>query len=385
MLVIDFFRTIGKCAFLLVHALYQRVRPPIFRSDFLPKVSLIIPAHNEEKIIVRAIESALETDYLNKEVIVVDDGSKDRTFQLAFPYSRKGLIKLLHRDVASGSKATALNYGLVFASGEVIVVVDADTLIERNSLREIVKPLSDPSISAVSGNVRIMGGEDGSRNLLVRLQAYEYLISLELGRRFSSIVRTLLIISGAFGAFWKENVRSLGEYDKDTITEDFDITFKMRKMGKRLYFMDRAISWTFAPETWQDWRRQRTRWTKGQAETLWKHRNVLYARGFDIRFFAAFFDMLFMDVFILFMRLTWFVYLLVFYSPTFIYITVFSFMLYLALELVAFVSAGLLSPRKSDLKYIYLLPIIVLFYRPYYSLIRMKAYLSWVLRRKSSW
>ena len=385
MLVIDFFRIIGKSAFLLAHTLYQRVRPPNFKSDFLPKVSLIIPAHNEEKIIVRAIESALETDYPNKEVIVVDDGSKDKTYQQAFPYFRKGLIKLLHRDVASGSKATALNYGLVFASGDVIVVADADTLIERSSLKEIVKPLSVPNVSAVSGNVRIMEGEHGSRNLLVRLQAYEYLISLELGRRFASIVRTLLIISGAFGAFWKENVRSLGEYDKDTMTEDFDITFKMRKLGKRLYFVDKAISWTFVPETWKDWRRQRTRWTKGQAETLWKHRNVLFEKGFDVRFVAAVFDMLLLDVIVLFMRLTWFGYLLFFYSPTFIYITIFSFMLYMILELVAFVTAGLLSPRKGDLKSIYLLPIVVLFYRPYYSLIRMKAYLEWVLRRESRW
>jgi len=385
MLVIDFFRTIGKCTFLLVHTLYQRVRPPIFRSDFFPKVSLIVPAHNEEKIIVRAIESALETDYPNREVIVVDDGSKDRTYQLAFPYSRRDLIKLLHRDVASGSKATALNYGLVFASGDVIVVVDADTLIERGSLKEIIKPLSDPSISAVSGNVRIMGGEGGSRNLLVRLQAYEYLISLELGRRFSSIIKTLLIISGAFGAFWKENVRSLGEYDRDTMTEDFDLTFKMRKLGKRLYFVDKAISWTFVPETWGDWRRQRVRWTKGQAETLWKHRNVLFGKGFDVRFVAAVFDMLLMDVVVLFMRLTWFGYLIFFYSPTFIYITVFSFMLYMVLELVAFVTAGLLSPRKGDLKSIYLLPIVVLFYRPYYSMIRMKAYLDWILKRESRW
>ncbi len=195
----------------------------------------------------------------------------------------------------------------------------------------------------------------------------------------------MLIISGAFGAFWKENVRSLGEYDRDTMTEDFDLTFKMRKLGKRLYFVDKAISWTFVPETWGDWRRQRVRWTKGQAETLWKHRNVLFGKGFDVRFVAAVFDMLLMDVVVLFMRLTWFGYLIFFYSPTFIYITVFSFMLYMVLELVAFVTAGLLSPRKGDLKSIYLLPIVVLFYRPYYSMIRMKAYLDWILKRESRW
>jgi len=385
LLVIDFVRTVAKSVFLLICALYQKVHPLKLKDSVFPKVSLIIPAHNEEKIIARAIESALETDYPYKEVIVVDDGSKDKTYQQAYPYSQKGLIKLLHRDVASSSKATALNYGLVFASGDVIVVVDADTLIERDSLKEIVKPFSIPNVSAVSGNVRIMGGEYGSRNFLVRLQTYEYLISLELGRRFSSIIKSLLIISGAFGAFWKGDVRSLGEYDKDTITEDFDLTFKMRKLGQRLFFADKAVSWTFAPEKWKDWRRQRTRWTKGQVETLWKHRNVLLERGFDARFAVAIFDMVLVDIVVLFLRFVWYGYLLLFYQPTFLYVTVFSVFLYMILELVAFVSAGLLSPRKGDLKNIYLLPAVVLFYRPYYSLVRLKAYFDWIFRRESRW
>jgi cellulose synthase/poly-beta-1,6-N-acetylglucosamine synthase-like glycosyltransferase len=133
---------------------------------------------------VRAIESALETNYPNKEIIVVNDGLTDKTYQLALPYSRKEKIKLCNRDVASGSKAGALNYGLFFASGDVVVTVDADTLIERNSFRELIKPLSDPAFSASSGNVRILGGEHGASNLIVKIQAYEYLISMELGRRF---------------------------------------------------------------------------------------------------------------------------------------------------------------------------------------------------------
>lgn len=103
-------------------------------------------------------------------------------------------------------------------------------------------------------------GEKGGNNLIVKLQAYEYVLSLELGRRFNSVIGSLLMISGAFGAFWKKDVRALGEYDMDTITEDFDITLKVRKLGKRLVFADKAVSWTFAPENWRDWRRQRIRW-----------------------------------------------------------------------------------------------------------------------------
>jgi cellulose synthase/poly-beta-1,6-N-acetylglucosamine synthase-like glycosyltransferase len=304
---------------------------------------------------------------------------------LASIYAKKGLIKLVRRDVASGSKAGALNSGLFFASGDVVVTVDADTLIERNSLKELVKPLSNPNNSAVSGNVRILSGEKGNKNLVVRLQAYEYLLTLELGRRYNSIVGTLLIISGAFGAFWKKYVKTLGEYDKDTITEDFDITIKMRKMGKRLVFADKSVSWTFAPETWSDWRRQRIRWTRGQAETLWKHRNLFSKSGFDFRLVIATYDMLLMDILILFLRFIY-IFLLVFlYTPTLPYVFILSFILYLVMEFITVAFAGLLSPRKDDLKNVYLVPVVVFFYRPYYSLIRLKGYLDWILKKKSRW
>jgi len=385
LITIDLVRSVGKSVFLLVNSLYKKLNPLKFESDFTPKISLIIPAHNEEKIIVRSIESAIEANYANKEIIVVDDGSKNGTYQLAYPYAKRGLIKLLHRDVASGSKAGALNYGLLFASGDIIVTFDADTLIERNSLKELVKPLADPNISAVSGNVRVLSGENGAKNLLVRLQAYEYLLSLELGRRFNSIIGALLIISGAFGGFWRKYVESLGGYDIDTITEDLDITFKMRKLGKRLFFVEKAISWTFTPETWRDWRRQRVRWAIGQAETLWKHRNLFQKKGFDFKFMIAVYDMLFMDLIALFIRITWLFYLILFYRPTLPYITLLTVLLYLVMEFVTIVAAGILSPRKGDLKSAYLVPLVVLFYRPYYSLIRLKAYIDWLLKRESRW
>jgi len=383
--LIDFVRSVGKSCVLLVHALYRKLRPLEYDPGYMPKVSLIIPAHNEEAIIERAIESALETNYPNKEIIVVDDGSTDRTYQIALPYSRKGRIKLCRRDVASGSKAGALNYGLFFASGDIIVTVDADTLIERNSLRELIKPLSDPAFSATSGNVRILGGEGGAMNLIVKIQAYEYLISMELGRRFQALSGTLLIISGAFGAFHKRFVKSIGQYDGDTITEDFDLTFKMRKLGKRLAFVPGAVSWTFAPETWKAWRRQRVRWTRGQAETLWKHRNLFGKQGFDLKLVLAVYDMFFIDIILLFVRMAWLVALPLMDLPTFPFVMLLSLVLYMFMELFTIVTAGLLSPRKGDLKYAYLTPVMVLFYRPYYAFVRIWAYISWIMKLESRW
>jgi len=385
LLIFDLVRSVGKCLILLIQALYRRFKPKREYINFSPKVTLIIPAHNEEKVITRSIEAALETDYENKEIIVVDDGSNDRTFELAYPYAKMGLIKLLRRDVASGSKAGALNFGLKFATGDIIITVDADTLIERNAIKEIIKSLSDPNVRAVSGNVRVLRGEHGLNNLLVKLQAYEYLVSLELGRRFNALINTLLIISGAFGAFWKEHVLSLGEYDTDTITEDFDITIKVRKLGKRLAFAENAIAWTFVPETWRDWRRQRIRWSKGQVESLWKHRNLFFGGKFDLMLVLAVYDMVLMDIFLLFIRLGWFIYIALFLQPTLIYIIFLSLILYFIMELIIVITAGALSPRKSDLKRAYLAPIMILFYRPYYSIIRFNAYLQWIMRKKVSW
>ncbi|MEM2307292.1 MAG: glycosyltransferase family 2 protein, partial [Candidatus Bathyarchaeia archaeon] len=215
--------------------------------------------------------------------------------------------------------------------------------------------------------------------------AYEYLVSLELGRRFNAMIKTLLIISGAFGAFWREYVSSLGEYDVDTITEDFDITIKVRKLGRKLAFAEKAIAWTFTPETWRDWRRQRTRWSKGQIESLWKHRNLFFGGRFDLMLVLAVYDMVLMDILLLFMRIAWLAYVILFMHQTILYVMPLSLILYFMIELTVIITAGILSPRKNDLKKAYLVPIMVLFYRPYYSIIRLKAYLQWFLHRKVSW
>ncbi|MEM2098247.1 MAG: glycosyltransferase [Candidatus Bathyarchaeia archaeon] len=385
LLSIDFFRTLLKVTVVGLHALYSKIHKVYYPAYFTPKVSIVIPAHNEEKVIQRSIESALDTDYPNKEIVVVDDGSTDRTYQLAYPYAEKGLIKLLHNKVASGSKSGALNLGLMFATGDIIVTVDADTILEHRAIKEAVKPLFNPRISAVSGNVRVLRGEHGNDNLLVKLQAYEYLLSLELGRRLNSIFRTLLMISGAFGVFWKKYVESLGRYDKDTMTEDFDVTIKMRKLGNRLFFAEKALAWTFVPERWRDWRRQRLRWTIGQIETLWKHRNVFRKENFDLTFVLAIYDMLFMDFILLFVRITWLIFACTMLKQQLFNVLILSIIVYTVLEMFSAITAGALSPRKQDLKKIYLVPIVVIFYRPLYALVRFEAYIRWASKKKTKW
>lgn len=382
LIIFDALRSIIKNTVVIIHkASPNKAEPPAT----YPYISIIIPAHNEEKGIENSIQAALEAVYPHKEIIVVDDGSTDRTYEIAEKYSTRGLIKLIHRDYSSGSKAGALNNGILFATGEIIITVDADTLIERTALLEIIKPFTRKDIVAVSGNVRILSGEEGGKNLLVRLQAFEYLQSLELGRRFNSLTGTLMIISGAFGAFRLKDVKSLGEYSTSTMTEDFDMTIMFKKINKRIVFEEKAISWTYCPETWRDWIRQRIRWTRGQAETLWRHKDIFSLNEYNLSFTVAAIDMLLMDFALLFIRTGWLLYYALNQVRLFPFIMLLMFIIYLFLELVTTIIAGFLSPMKEDLKKIYLVPVMVLFYRPLYSLIRLYAYIQWTIKKERSW
>jgi len=380
--LIDLPRSVGKLIFLSIHSFLEREKaaPP------LPRLSIIIPAHNEEIAIANCIESVLESAYQNMEVIVVDDGSTDRTFEIASRYSKEGKIKLVHRDVASGSKAVAINHGVAFAAGEIIVVQDADTLLERTTLAEIVKQFAEPDVVAVSGNVRVLRGEHGKESgLLVNFQRYEYLVSLESGRRYSAILNMIIIVPGALGAFRKDVATSVGLFDRDTITEDFDLTIKLRKAGGRIRFATKAISWTLCPDTWRGWVRQRMRWTHGQMETLRKHRNVFLKYHFRYPLVMAIYDMAFMDLILLLVRPYWLFMVAMLNPPYAIYIPILLAKVYLLNEVVVILGAGMLSPRREDIRYAYLAPLITFFYRPLYGLVRIRAYARWFAGRKVGW
>ncbi|MEM3129769.1 MAG: glycosyltransferase [Nitrososphaerota archaeon] len=380
-ILIDFSRSVGKSIILLFHSIFSKKEEEIPRE--WPKISIIIPARNEEKFIRNSIQSVLEADYPNKEIIVIDDGSIDRTFEIASFYIPKG-VKVFKRNVSSGSKALAINYGIAHSTGDIILSIDADTIIEYKSLKELIRKFNDPKVLAVSGNVRILTGESGKKNILTKFQAYEYLLSMETGRRYASLLNTLLIIPGAMGAFRRKECYEMGLFDRDTITEDFDITIKIRKIGK-IVFAEKAISWTYCPDKWKKWIRQRIRWSYGQIETLWKHRNALLKYHFSTPFVAAFYDMIFMDIILLFIRLLWTPYLLISHINIFPYLMILTFILYLFNEAIIAITAGLLSPRKEDLKYSYLIPLMIIFYRPFYGIIRFIAYIKWILKRKAKW
>jgi len=380
-ILIDLPRAIGKSILLLGQEVYVHLKKVEVQHESFPFVSVIIPAHNEEEVIGKSIQRLLESDYPRKEVVVVDDGSTDNTYGIAKLFARKGLIKLVRRESASGKKARAVNLGLRLAKGDVILVLDADTWVEAKALSNIAKCFSDPAVGAVAGNVRV----GNKTNLLTRLQAYEYMIAMEMGRRYQSMLGLLLIIPGAFGAVRREILWSVGAYDVDTITEDFDLTLKIRKTHKKVAFAPDAITWTIAPETLKALIRQRHRWDRGQMQTLRKHKNIFFKSRFGLTGLLGAPDMVFADMILTFLRIGWMGLMLV-ANPTWLgKILVLTFTFYLVLELVQGAVAGILSPRKEDLLCMLYAPILVLIYRPLLSFVRLKAYLDGLKGATGKW
>lgn len=346
-----------------------------------PSVSIIVPAHNEEEVIERCLEALVNVNYPRRELIVVDDGSTDRTYEKASKYAARGLVKLVRREKVSGRKAIAVNYGLKFARGDVIAVVDADTVVGKDSLTEVIQPLLEEGVGAVAGNIRVLNERE---NLLTKLQSYEYALAMEAGRQIQSMLNLLLIVPGAFGAFQRRVVGGVGEYDVDTITEDFDLTIKVHKAKLAVRFAPNAVAWTLVPATWRRWVRERVRWAKGQITTLIKHRNLLFKARFGRVGTVGVPDMIFMDVVLLFLKIAWILATL-FFSLASWRVLAMIVTFYMVNELIMAIPCFLSIEGWRGLKRLVYAPIMVLFYRPLHSLVRFKAYFEALMMKGATW
>jgi cellulose synthase/poly-beta-1,6-N-acetylglucosamine synthase-like glycosyltransferase len=252
-------------------AIYQKHRERKQASlNHFPSISILIPAYNEEKVLRRAIETTIEATYPSyKEIIIIDDGSTDMTYSIAQEYNEKG-VKIIHRP--NGGKAVAINHGLRFAEGEIIIIVDADSLVGKNTLIELVQPLRDREIAAVAGNIKVLN----RTNWLTRCQALEYIASINVYRRALDMFGSVTVVPGALGAYRREVLEGSGLYDPDTLVEDFDVTMKTLKTGKVVQASTTAIAYTEAPQTLGDLIKQRLRWYRGNFQALWKHRDAAF-------------------------------------------------------------------------------------------------------------
>ncbi len=235
-----------------------------------PPVSVIIPAYNEETVIVASIARVLASDYPALELIVADDGSKDRTSALVTEhYGDDPRVRLL--TLVNGGKASALNRALTHASGSIIIALDADTHFMPDTIRKLVRWFANPRVGAVAGNARV-----GNRiNLVTRWQAIEYVTAQNVERRALDALKAITVVPGAVGAWRRAALDAVGGYPEDTLAEDQDLTIAIQRAGWWVEYDVEAIALTEAPETFRALAKQRYRWSFGTLQCLWKHRVVL--------------------------------------------------------------------------------------------------------------
>jgi cellulose synthase/poly-beta-1,6-N-acetylglucosamine synthase-like glycosyltransferase/peptidoglycan/xylan/chitin deacetylase (PgdA/CDA1 family) len=262
-------RLLLLCGLALANRIRKRPEPPI--ADGGRPVTVLIPAFNEEKVIVTTIERILASSYRDLEVLVIDDGSKDHTAYIARShFARDSRVAVI--SISNGGKAHALNVGLARARGEVVVALDADTQFNPDTISRLVRWFDDANVGAVAGNAKV-----GNRiNMITRWQALEYIVAQNLERRALSALDTLTVVPGAVGAWRRDVLVKLGGFPPDTLAEDQDLTLAIQVAGYRALFDASAVAWTEAPATIRGLSKQRFRWAYGTLQCLWKYRRVTF-------------------------------------------------------------------------------------------------------------
>jgi len=273
----------GRLISVGVLAIYDRLRSHVYGTPeqiaaYRPQVAVLIPAYNEEKVIERTIQGALDSDYPNLRVIVIDDGSKDRTLEIArrafAAEEAAGRVLILTKP--NGGKAEALNFGLEhIGAAEIFVGIDADTIIAPDAIARMVPHFLNPKVAAVAGNAKV-----GNRvNLWTRWQALEYITSQNFERRALNTMGAVSVVPGAIGAWRTELVREAGGYHIDTVAEDADLTMALLRSGYRVEYEDMALAFTEAPTSANALMRQRFRWSFGILQSVFKHKGVFARKG----------------------------------------------------------------------------------------------------------
>jgi len=252
--------------------LYRR-RHTVATATDMPRVSIVVPAYNEEKLITRTINTLLESEGVQFEIIVVDDGSTDHTAEVVLEtFSANARVRFIRQDNAG--KAEALNTGIREAREDIIVALDADTLFMRDTIAQLAKHFVDPKIGAVAGNAKV-----GNRmNLLTRWQALEYVTSQNLDRRAFEKLNCITVVPGAVGAWRRAAIVEAGSFLSDTLAEDADLTMRIVRNGYRIVYEPDAHAFTEAPQSFRAFVNQRFRWMYGTLQACWKHREILFRR-----------------------------------------------------------------------------------------------------------
>jgi peptidoglycan-N-acetylglucosamine deacetylase len=256
----------------------RRMQPLEIIPAEAPKVSIIVPAYNEEVDAVSSLQNLLNQDYPNFNVIFVDDGSKDKTYQSVCDALADN-PKMVILTKPNGGKASALNYGIAHTDAEYLVCIDADTKLYPNAVSLLMSHFLRPDaehVGSVAGNVKV--GND--RNMLTKWQAIEYTTSQNFDRMAYAAINAITVVPGAIGAFRKKAIEDAGGLTTDTLAEDCDLTIRICRAGYTIENENRAVALTEAPEHIKQFMKQRVRWTFGVMQTFWKHRDALVTRKY---------------------------------------------------------------------------------------------------------
>jgi cellulose synthase/poly-beta-1,6-N-acetylglucosamine synthase-like glycosyltransferase/peptidoglycan/xylan/chitin deacetylase (PgdA/CDA1 family)/spore germination protein YaaH len=242
-----------------------------YETDFLPTVSVIIPAYNEEKVITQTIRSLLASQYPGFDIVVVDDGSTDKTLQRV-QQEFAGNARVRAFTIANGGKAHALNYGIAQTRADIVVTLDADTVFSPDTMSKLVRHFIDPQVGAVAGNAKV-----GNRiNPLTHWQALEYITSQNLDRRAFALLNCISVVPGAVGAWRRKAVIRAQGFANETLAEDADLTLAILRSGYRVAYDDEAVAFTEAPDTVRGFLKQRFRWMYGTLQAVWKHIDTVF-------------------------------------------------------------------------------------------------------------
>lgn len=292
-LVFAFVSLYSIIVFFMLYGRNKKVLKALPPLSVLPSISLIVPAYNEEKTISRTLRHLQNFDYPKDdlEIIVVDDGSRDKTFEVASRFSGVKVVKK-----PNGGKASALNYGLKFAKGELVACVDSDSCPRSDALVNMVPFFSEPNVAAVTSSIFISGG----KRVIERLQRIEYIL-IVWARKLLEYLDSVYCTPGPLSLYRAGILRSVGGFDEKNLTEDIEIAWRLIHHGYKIKMAPLAEVYTNPQETFGKWWKQRLRWNIGGMQTTIKYKGDLLRRGSLGMFVIPFFSLsYFLSIFGLF-------------------------------------------------------------------------------------
>lgn len=356
---------------------------PAVTSNYSESVSVLLVGFNEAAALKRSVRSLHEQTHDRLELILVDDGSVDEMRRTGLDLKKRGWLDRVVSSGIRGGKSSAINLGMHYASHDLISIVDIDTSFDRDAFEQLIAPMADPRIGAVSGN---LGVRNANTRLMARFQCIEYLLSISIGRRFASAMGILSIVSGAFGVFRRTAIMQVGGWDVGP-GEDADITDKLRRAGWKIHFAPHAWSMTDVPETLLGFTRQRLRWNRSVIRfRMRKYRGAFnpFSANFSFANMLAMTNILFYQVALsvsFYIYIVWLFWALGSFGA--LVILGATMTIYIIQGLLVYYIAHLLYAERAPLRYLWYVPGHTLFSTFIQRGIRMLAYVDELIFRRS--